>query len=80
MTDEIKVAKIVDVRNFYCPLPIVKLSSAVKEIAVNDILEVIATDPGVLTDIPHWASSTGNEIVKQSTEGDTFKFFIKRRA
>ncbi len=44
---EIKVAKIVDASNLYCPVPIVKLSSAMKEIAVNDILEINATDPGV---------------------------------
>ena len=79
MAEEIKVTKTLDTRNMYCPLPVVKLSGAIKGIAVNEIVEVLATDPGTLADLPNWARSTGNEIVKQSAEGNVLKFYIKRR-
>jgi tRNA 2-thiouridine synthesizing protein A len=79
MADEIIVAKVVDARNQYCPFPIVQLSSAIKDVSINEIVEVLATDPGTLADVPNWALSTGNEVVKQTIDGETIKFWVKRR-
>lgn len=35
-----------------CPIPVVKISQAIKNMAVGGVLEATATDPGVLADIP----------------------------
>ncbi len=79
LSENIKVAKTLDTKNMFCPMPIVKLSIAMKEIEVNDVLELLATDPGTLADVPNWALSTGNEIVKQSMDGNILKFYIKKK-
>ncbi len=61
-----------------CPIPIVKVSQAIKKMEVGSVLEATATDPGVLADIPAWAKSTGNELISIAKEGKLITFLIKR--
>ena len=61
-----------------CPLPILKAKKALKGMAAGDILQVSATDPGSVADFAAFCNQTGNELVSQSTEGDIYKFEIKR--
>ena len=53
-----------------CPIPIVKVSQAIKSMAVGGVLEATATDPGVLADIPAWTKSTGNELLSIEREAN----------
>ncbi len=78
MSEEIKIAKELDLKNLLCPIPVVKISNAVKEIAVGDVIEATATDPGVMMDIPAWCSSTGNELVNMDEEDGLFTFEVKK--
>jgi len=51
-------------------MPVVKTKSAIDALAEGDVLEVLATDPGNVSDIDGWASGTeGVELVHQE-EGD----------
>jgi tRNA 2-thiouridine synthesizing protein A len=61
-----------------CPIPVVKVSQAVKTMKVGDVLEATATDPGVMADIPAWTKSTGNELISMEKDGKLIKFLIKR--
>ena len=78
MSEEIKVEKTMDLKGLPCPMPVVKVSKGIKEVEVGQIIEAISTDPGSLTDIPAWARTSGNEIVKTEEAEDCFKFYIKR--
>jgi len=53
-----------DARRMLCPMPVIKTQNKVKELNVGDILDVICTDPGALSDIPAWARINGHEIVE----------------
>ncbi len=75
---EVKPSKTLDVRGLMCPMPVVRLSKAINEIGIGEVLEVLVTDPGALADIPAWARKTGNEILKVDQEGNVIKFYIKR--
>ncbi len=60
-----------DARRMLCPMPVIKTQNKVKELAVGDILDVICTDPGALSDIPAWARINGHEIIETGgNEGD----------
>ena len=72
------IEKVLDLKGLLCPIPVVKISNAVKEIEVGDVIEATATDPGVMMDIPAWCSSTGNELLSMDEENDIFTFRIKR--
>ncbi len=80
MSDDFKVSKTLDLKGLACPMPVVKMSKGIKEVAVGEIVEAITTDPGSLTDFPAWAKTSGNEIVKTDQGGDVIKFYIKRIA
>jgi TusA-related sulfurtransferase len=80
MNDEIKVAKLMDLKNMPCPMPVVKVSKGIKEVQMGEVVEAHSTDPGSLSDFPAWARTSGNEILKTEQDGDIIKFFIKRNA
>jgi tRNA 2-thiouridine synthesizing protein A len=67
-----------DLKGLLCPMPVVKIAGAIKKLDVGAIIEATATDPGVMADIPAWAKSTGNEVVKMEREGKTITFWVKR--
>ncbi|MGL1231772.1 sulfurtransferase TusA family protein, partial [Vibrio parahaemolyticus] len=52
-----------DARRLLCPMPVIRTQNAVKKLAVGDMLLVLASDPGVLQDIPAWARVHGHRIV-----------------
>lgn len=52
-----------DARNLLCPLPVIRTQNKVKTLADGDILKVICTDPGALSDIPAWCRINGHQVV-----------------
>ena len=70
--------KTLDTKGLKCPMPVVKTSKEIKNIAVGGVLEVLATDPGSIADITAWAKSTGNELLKAEREEGIFKFYLRR--
>jgi tRNA 2-thiouridine synthesizing protein A len=67
-----------DLKGLLCPLPIVKMAKAIKEIEVGQLLEAYATDPGVMADIPAWCRTTGNELVTLNKVEKQFHFQVRR--
>ena len=78
MSEELKADLVLDLKGLMCPIPVVKISKAIKDVAVGGVIEATATDPGVLADIPAWAKSTGNEMVKTERDGKSIKFWVRR--
>lgn len=77
MNEEITVAKTLDLKGLLCPMPIVKIAQAIKEVEIGDVIEATATDPGVLADVPAWANTSGNEVVSLE-QGDIITFRVRR--
>ena len=80
MSEDIKVSKTLDLKGLACPMPVVKVSKGIKDVEVGDVIEAISTDPGSLTDIPAWARTTGNEVIKTEQDDKVIRFYIKRNA
>lgn len=78
MSDDIKVDLELDLKGLLCPMPMVKVSQNINNVPVGGVIRAVATDPGSLADIPSWARTTGNEIVKQEQNGSELIYFIKR--
>lgn len=57
-----------DARRMLCPMPVIKTQNKIKELQDGDILDVICTDPGALSDIPAWARINGHEIMGHREE------------
>jgi tRNA 2-thiouridine synthesizing protein A len=78
MAQEIKVDVKLNLEGLLCPIPVVKVSQAMKNLPLGGILEATATDPGVLTDIPAWARSSGNELLSIERKDRVIIFTIKK--
>lgn len=76
MSDTPKLS--LDFKGLLCPMPVVKIAQAMKQVQVGDLVEAVATDPGVMADIPAWARSSGNEVVSLEKQDKVFKFIVKR--
>lgn len=61
-----KQHKVLDVRKLLCPLPVIRVSQQIKSLEKGDVLEVLATDRGVLYDIPAWCRIHGYTVSKTS--------------
>ena len=73
-------ATVLDVKGLNCPLPILRTKKALKDVAVESTLTVIATDPGSVKDMEVFCRQTGNELLSWKDDAGTFTFTIKRLA
>jgi len=79
MSEEIKVDKVMDLKGLPCPMPVVKISKGIKDVQVGQVIEVLSTDPGSLTDFPAWARTSGNEILATEQGNGLIKIYVKRK-
>ncbi len=70
--------QVLDCTGMACPLPVVKTSQAIKTIQTGQVLELLATDPGVEPDMKAWTSRTGNELLAVSQDNGVFHVLIRR--
>lgn len=61
-----------------CPLPVVKTSQAIKRMGPGQVLELLATDPGVEPDMQAWSRRTGNELIGIAQRDGVFHVLIRR--
>jgi tRNA 2-thiouridine synthesizing protein A len=62
---------LLDVRKLLCPLPVIRVQQKIKTLGANESLLVLATDPGVLYDIPAWCRLHGYVVLRtETTETD----------
>jgi tRNA 2-thiouridine synthesizing protein A len=78
MSENATPTTVLDLKGLLCPMPVVKIAGAIKKVEVGSIIEATATDPGVMADIPAWAKSTGNELVKMEKVGKVITFWVRR--
>ena len=78
MATEIDVTTTLDVKGQNCPMPVVKTKQAIDDLDAGDVLEVVATDSGSMSDIAGWADSTpGVELVDQREGDDVFTHYVR---
>lgn len=77
---EVKEDRLFDASGLSCPMPVVKAAKEMKALSAGQILKIIATDRGSLSDIPAWAEDTGNELLSARDEGTRLVFFIRKGA
>lgn len=72
------VDKVLDCSGMLCPIPVIKTSKAMKELAIGQVLKMIATDHGAPADMEAWVNQTGNEMVQATQEGGKYVFLMRR--
>jgi tRNA 2-thiouridine synthesizing protein A len=72
------IASTVDARGQSCPGPLVTLFRALKDAGHGDLFELLATDPGSVSDVPSWAKLSGNELLEATEEDGVFRYVIRK--
>lgn len=70
--------KELDARGLACPMPIVKTKKTLVDMKPGQVLKVVATDSGSVSDMQAFAEATGHELVSAETSGKDFIFFLKK--
>jgi TusA-related sulfurtransferase len=67
-----------DCKGLNCPLPVIKTKKALEKMAVGQVLEMVATDPGSKPDMTAWSKSTGHELLETKEEPGLFSFYVRK--
>ncbi len=72
------IDRVLDVKGFACPIPIVKTKLAFHGLTSGEVLEIHTTDKGSINDLTAWSKSGGHELLKHEVDSDIIKFWIKK--
>ena len=68
----------VDAKGQSCPGPLVSLARAIKNARAGDLLELLATDPGSKSDVPSWATISGNELLEATEQDGEYRYIVRK--
>ncbi len=69
---------VLDCRGTLCPMPVIRVSQAIKKIAVGQVIEMLTTDPGSVPDMEAWSKQTGNARLSRTERESVYTFYIRR--
>ena len=73
-----KIDKTIDCIGLFCPMPLLNTRTAIDQIEIGQILEVLSDDPASDSDIKALINRTGQELVKFEDNDGEYRFLIKR--
>ena len=69
---------ILDTVGLYCPVPIIKTSARIREMAPGQVLEVVSDDRVILVDMPAWCGSAGHDYMGHVEEEGEIHLFVRK--
>jgi tRNA 2-thiouridine synthesizing protein A len=72
--------KELDAKNLNCPLPILRCKKGLSEISADQVLKIMATDPGAVKDFQAFCKQTGHELLQLDEAEGVYTFYIKKHA
>ena len=69
---------VLDCRGQLCPMPVVRLGAAVSGLNEGEVLKVMVTDRGAISDVPAWARDTGNTLLHWDEEPGHLVFYVRK--
>ena len=69
----------VDAKGQACPMPVLLTARGINEIQPGEVILLETTDNGARSDIPAWASQTGNELIESEESDGVLRFYIRKK-
>jgi tRNA 2-thiouridine synthesizing protein A len=70
---------ILDCYGLLCPMPIIKITEKMKSLEPGKVLEVVATDEGIRSDLPAWCKITGHEFLGIEEKDGEFRAYVRKK-
>ncbi len=78
--NEQTIAETLDMTGYFCPEPVIRVNEAIGNVAIGEVLELLADDPSSKPDIQSWTKRTGHELISIEEDGGVFRFLVRRTA
>jgi TusA-related sulfurtransferase len=73
-------AATLDAKGLSCPMPVVKARLEIEKLGAGDVLQVIATDPGSVSDFDNWTKMSGHELLESKQDNGVYTYLIRKGA
>lgn len=73
-----KAEHTLDCSRLLCPMPVIRTQNKLKELQEGELLEVICTDPGTLSDIPTWCRINQHTVLETEESDYEIRFLIQK--
>lgn len=70
--------KQIDCTGLFCPMPIIKTSEAMTQMAAGQVLEMLSDDPASDADMRRWTQHTGHELLEVIRSGSVYRFVLRK--
>ena len=67
-----------DTRGLRCPEPIMMLHKAIRNMAVDEVVHLLATDPATERDVAKFCEFLPHQLIKTETQDDEYHYWIKK--
>ncbi len=71
--------RLLDATGLTCPMPLLKAKKALNAMAGNEVLKILATDPGSVRDFQVFAEQSGNTLLESRQDGDTYVYLLRKK-
>ena len=61
-----------------CPVPIIMLADRIRDVAIGQVIEVLADDPAAKTDLPAWCALKSQEFLRAAERPAGWSFLVRR--
>lgn len=68
-----------DCRDLLCPMPIIELARHIEDVAIGQVVGVVAHDVAARVDVPAWCRLRGQDYVGADSAADGAPRFLVRR-
>lgn len=72
------IYKQIDCMGLFCPMPIVKIREAIRDVPVGGVIEMVADDPASEADLKSWSKRTGHQLLEVTRYGAVYRFLVKK--
>jgi tRNA 2-thiouridine synthesizing protein A len=68
----------VDARGLRCPIPVIRLGAAIRDLPGGALVRLLATDPAARSDVAAFTRMRGHELVETTDEADHTTYLVRR--
>ena len=70
---------ILNATGLLCPEPVMLLHKKIRDVGVDEVVLVVATDPSTERDIPKFCHFLGHTLLKQDTLDGQYRFWLRKK-
>ena len=67
----------VDARGLRCPIPVIRLGAAIKDLPAGSLVRLLATDPAARSDVAAFCRLRGHEVVEAVDEPEYTAYLVR---